>query len=85
VALPNLLTSANDQMALNLSALKTGYGGDIVVKALQIDAAVKKARPYSWRGNLPREQIIRQALYEVVGYEVDVERLFKIIYAQKEY
>jgi type I restriction enzyme, R subunit len=85
VALHNLLKSANDQMALNLSALKTGYGGDIVAKALQIDAAVKKARPDSWRGNLPREQIIRQALFEVVGYEVDVESLFKIIYAQKEY
>ncbi len=53
--------------------------------ALKIDAAVKKVRPDGWRGNQPREQVIKGALYEVLQDIDEVERIFLIIKAQKEY
>jgi type I restriction enzyme, R subunit len=85
VALHNALLKANNQIEGNRASVTTGYGDDILEKALQLDAAIRRVRPDSWRGNLPREQIIKQALFEIVGYEVDVESLFAIVFAQREY
>ncbi|MCI0692877.1 HsdR family type I site-specific deoxyribonuclease [candidate division KSB1 bacterium] len=60
--------------------------GDPVLKlALRIDEAVKQVRPDSWRGVEPRERVIKQALFDVLRDENDVERIFLIIKAQKEY
>jgi len=53
--------------------------------ALSIDESVKKARPDGWRGVLPREQVVKKALYDVLKDEAEVERIFLIIRAQKEY
>lgn len=53
--------------------------------ALKIDVAVKRGRPDSWRGVQAREQVIKRALYDVLRDEADVERIFLIIKAQKEY
>jgi len=53
--------------------------------ALKIDEAVKKNRPDSWRDIRPKQQIIRQALFDILKDEAEVERIFKIIDAQKEY
>jgi len=53
--------------------------------ALQIDEAVKRTRPDSWRGVQAREQVIKGALYEVLQDVAQVERIFLIIKAQSEY
>jgi type I restriction enzyme R subunit len=53
--------------------------------ALRVDEAVRNARPDDWRGHQPREQMIKRALYSVVGNDEEVERLFPVIKAQSEY
>jgi type I restriction enzyme, R subunit len=53
--------------------------------ALQIDAAIRQARPDDWRGVQAREQVVKRALYEVLQDEVEVERIFLIIKQQREY
>ncbi|RWK68311.1 HsdR family type I site-specific deoxyribonuclease [Mesorhizobium sp.] len=53
--------------------------------ALMVDEAVKANRPDSWRGVQPREQLIKAALYKVLQDFAEVERVFLIIKAQKEY
>jgi type I restriction enzyme R subunit len=53
--------------------------------AVRIDARIKQARPADWRGIPAREQEIKAAIYEIVGDEVETERLFAIVYHQKEY
>jgi type I restriction enzyme R subunit len=57
----------------------------IVDLAVRIDNEVKRVRPDSWRGIPPREQIIKQALYAILDDIAEVERIFLIIKAQKEY
>ena len=53
--------------------------------ALKIDAAVKRVRPDGWRGVQAREQVIKHAMYTLLRDVVEVERLFLIVKAQKEY
>jgi type I restriction enzyme R subunit len=53
--------------------------------ALEIDEVVKLVRPDAWRGIEPRERVIKQALYGIFQDIDEVERIFLIIKAQKEY
>lgn len=53
--------------------------------AIRIDAAVKYARPDGWRGIQAREQVIKSALYDVLQDVEEVERIFLIVKAQREY
>ena len=53
--------------------------------ALRIDETVKKIRPDDWRGVQPKERVIKAALFGVLQNQVEVERIFLIIKAQKEY
>ncbi|MEW4569501.1 HsdR family type I site-specific deoxyribonuclease [Tautonia sp. JC769] len=53
--------------------------------ALRIDETVKATRPDGWRGVQAREQVIKAALYGVLQDPDEVERIFLIIKAQKEY
>jgi type I restriction enzyme R subunit len=53
--------------------------------AVKIDETVRKTRPDAWRGVQAREQVIKQALYGVLQDVAEVERVFLIIKAQKEY
>ncbi len=46
---------------------------------------VRETRPDGWRGVQTREQVIKRALYGVLQDEAEVERIFLIIEAQKEY
>jgi type I restriction enzyme R subunit len=52
---------------------------------LRIDETVKKTRPDDWRDVQPKERVIKAALYGVLQDVVEVERIFLIIRAQKEY
>jgi type I restriction enzyme R subunit len=67
---------------------QTGYNA-VDVTALQlavkIDETVKRVRPDGWRDVQAREQIIKQALYGILHDIEEVERIFLIIKAQKEY
>jgi type I restriction enzyme, R subunit len=52
--------------------------------ALKLDEVVKRVRPDGWRGVETREQVIKAALYDVLQDEAEVERIFLIIFAQKD-
>jgi len=65
-----------------------GYNGEqdaMLALALEIDAAVKSKRPDGWRGIPARENVVKQALYELLGDIDEVERIFLIVMQQKEY
>ena len=49
--------------------------------ALKIDETVKRTRPDDWRGDQAREHVIKAALYDILGDEAEVERIFLIIKA----
>lgn len=53
--------------------------------AMKIDESVKHVRPDAWRGEQAREQVIKAALHGILQDVGEVERLFKIIFEQKEY
>ncbi|MDD2614282.1 MAG: restriction endonuclease subunit R, partial [Methanosarcina sp.] len=53
--------------------------------ALKIDETVKRERSDDWRGVEPRERTIKKAIYDVLNDVAEVERIFIIIKAQKEY
>jgi type I restriction enzyme R subunit len=63
----------------------TVSGDPALELALKIDAAVKRVRPDGWRGVQARERVIKAALYEILQDEAEVERIFLIIKAQREY
>jgi type I restriction enzyme R subunit len=65
-------------------ALWNNLGQDEAL-ALQIDAAVREVRPDDWRGVSPREQTIKRALYDILKDVAEVERIFLVIKAQREY
>ena len=53
--------------------------------ALKLDAAIKAHRPNAWRGVVAKEQMVKQAMFEVLKNVQEVNRLFPIVVAQKEY
>jgi type I restriction enzyme R subunit len=53
--------------------------------AQKIDEAVRRVKPDDFRGHQARENVIKRALFDILGAEAEVERLFLIIKAQKEY
>lgn len=53
--------------------------------ALRIDGAVRSVAPDGWRGVQPREQTIKAALYDILQDVNEVERVFLIVKAQREY
>ncbi|HEY2986901.1 MAG TPA: HsdR family type I site-specific deoxyribonuclease, partial [Candidatus Binatia bacterium] len=54
--------------------------------ALKIDATVLRVRPNAFRGNQAKENVIKAALLPLLGNDkAEVERIFLIITAQREY
>ena len=53
--------------------------------AHKLDKAIKTERPDQWRGSEMRERQVKRAIYEVLGRESEVERIFTIIREQSEY
>ena len=61
-------------------------GDSMLAQAQQIDETIKRVRPDGWRGIQARENIIKAALLPLLENDVsEVERIFLIIKAQKEY
>ena len=52
---------------------------------LVLDAEIKYVKQDSWRGNEPKELLIKKALYGILKDENEVERIFSIIKEQREY
>ena len=52
---------------------------------LKVHETVVKYRPDGWRGNTPKENKIKQKLFEIFNDEAEVERIFAIIEKQSEY
>jgi type I restriction enzyme R subunit len=53
--------------------------------AIQIHNKVLEIKPDAWRGNAPRENMIKAGLYAILKNEAEVERIFAIIERQSEY
>jgi type I restriction enzyme R subunit len=69
----------------NIDAFTTA-GDPCLNLALAIDETIKQVRPDGWRDNGgPKEQTIKAALYGLLQSEAEVERIFMIVKAQKEY
>lgn len=69
----------------SLPGYAVGASDEALEMTLRIDETVKQVRPDGWRGVQAREQVIKQALYELLRDVAEVERIFPIIKAQKEY
>jgi type I restriction enzyme R subunit len=65
-------------------ALYNNLGKDAGLAA-RIDAAVRTRAPADWRGVLAREQQVRKLIWGIVNDEAATERIFAILYHQKEY
>lgn len=63
------------------------YAGKTVAldAALKLDAAIKAKRPDGWRGVVAKEQMVKQAMFDVLKDIKEVNRLYPIVFAQKEY
>ena len=53
--------------------------------ALKLDAAIKAKRQDAWRGVVAKEQMVKQAMFDVLKDIQEVNRLYPIVFAQKEY
>lgn len=53
--------------------------------AIDIHETILRVRPDGWRGNEPRENVIKRALYEILNDTAEVERIFNIVKQQTEY
>ena len=72
---------------LSTSRAEYSVSGDPVLDlALQIDATIRRVKPDDFRGHQARENVIKAALLPLLKNDVDeVERIFLIIKAQREY
>jgi type I restriction enzyme, R subunit len=63
------------------------YAGKTIAldTALKVYAAIKTKRPDGWRGVVAKEQMVKQAMFDVLQDIKEVNRLFPIVFAQKEY
>jgi type I restriction enzyme R subunit len=52
---------------------------------LRVNDIILERRPDDWRGIQAREQIVKKALYDVLQDVDEVERIFPIVKAQREY
>jgi len=84
---PQELDTQGKRALFNNLAAKGVAGSDAkpLELALKIDEAIKRVRPNAWRGHLPRENVVKQALWDILQDDVEVERMFQIIVAQPEY
>lgn len=65
----------------------TPYAGRTIAldTALKLDMVIKAKRPDGWRGVVAKEQMVKQLMFEVLQDINEVNRLFAIVFAQKEY
>jgi type I restriction enzyme R subunit len=75
-----------ERVAYREAAFGNGMKSEPLKLAIKIDETVKQVRPDDWRDNDgPKEKLIKAALNGILNDETEVERIFLIIKAQKEY
>ena len=53
---------------------------------IKVHEAIKDNAPDGWKeGHQAKEQIVKKAIYDIIPDREEVERIFQIIYQQKEY
>lgn len=67
-----------------LRALYNSLGRDKDLAVL-IDQRVKEDRPDAWRGEKTKELVIKRLLFSFLGDEAEVERIFLVVKANREY
>lgn len=78
----NLKASPKRQMAEDAPAYLAN-DDPVLVLTLKLDEAIRMSRPDGWRGVQAREQTVKRAIYDVLQDIEEVERIFKIIFQQK--
>ncbi|WP_186115099.1 type I restriction endonuclease subunit R [Burkholderia gladioli] len=68
----------------NLKVGNNGTPQQALALSLELDAAIRRVRPADWRGVVPRENVIKHAMWEILKDEREVERLFLIVFEQKQ-
>lgn len=53
--------------------------------AVQLHEKIMEVKPDGWKGNEPKERVIKAGLYEILKNEAEVERIFDIVRQQPEY
>ncbi len=53
--------------------------------ALTVNDAIILHKGDGWRGNQAKENIIKQAIYNILGNNDDVENIFAIVKQQRDY
>ncbi|HRH98454.1 MAG TPA: DUF3387 domain-containing protein, partial [Prosthecobacter sp.] len=87
----NLLPKASSQDGAVVGEAVAAYGADLDARhalnlVLKIDEVVKLVRPAGWRGIKARENVIKAAIKPLLNDDKnEVERIFLILVAQKEY
>jgi type I restriction enzyme R subunit len=76
---------ATAEMIAETPERSSGSGDPALDLAVRIDENVRRVRPDGWRGVQAREQVIKQALYNILQNVAEVERIFLIVKAQREY
>jgi len=83
-----LYNNLKDRVATNaVQEPETPYAGKTIAldTALKLDSVIKAKRPDGWRGVVAKEQMVKQAMFEILKDINEVNRLFLIVAAQKEY
>ena len=65
-------------------ALFNNLGKDEAL-AIHIHEKIVTVKPDDWKGNEPKERVIKAALYEILKNVDEVERIFEIVKQQPEY
>ena len=88
-ALYNNLKDASEIAVIRRAGVReagTAESGDSNLDlALEIDRQVRVVKQDGWRGVIAKESFIKSALHRMLGDEDEVDRIFRIIFAQKEY
>jgi type I restriction enzyme R subunit len=80
-------TTGEIPVTLKTPALRSLYNNlnKDEILAIEIHNSINEVRPDGWRGNEPKERVIKQKLFQVLKNEAEVERIFEIIKLQQEY
>lgn len=80
----NLRNGAAAMTDADTPALESGED-PVLSLAIQLDEAIRRSRPDGFRGVPSKERVIKAAMYAVLKNVDEVERLFPIVTAQREY
>jgi len=81
--LPSLLRTTGMRALYN--NLTSTSGDRRLELALALDERIKRERPADWRGHQAREQVVKQAIFDILKDKEEVERLFLVVRQQGEY